>query len=131
MKINYRELKQSIRLIQLLARIGWKSTEGRGDQLRGPCPLAACVSCTSTDSHGRRRRQRDFSMNDAKNVFRCFRCGAAGNVLGFWQAYRQTTREIAANELHQILATSNCTTISNQPKIPQPDSSQPAKLADS
>ena len=131
MKIDYRELKQRIRLKHLLDRIGWKNTEGRGDQLRGPCPLPGCSSSTSTDRDGRSGKHREFSIHDAKNIYRCFRCGAAGNALDFWQAYRNTTLYAAAIELQQFLSTSNHTANSNQPTTPQHSSSHPAKVADS
>jgi len=131
MRINYRELKQRIRLSQLLEHIGWKSIEGRGDQLRGPCPLPSCCSSTPTGRGSRSGTNRTFSINTVKNAYRCFRCGAAGNALDFWQAYRNTSLHVAASELQQFLATSNHTSLTDQPEYPQPSSSHPAKLADS
>ncbi|MBI2481523.1 MAG: hypothetical protein HYV60_23645 [Planctomycetia bacterium] len=38
-KIDYAELRSQLRLIDVLTQIGWQSTKGRGEQLRGPCPL--------------------------------------------------------------------------------------------
>ena len=131
MKIDYRALKQRIRLKHLLDQIGWKNTEGRGDQLRGPCPLIGCSSNTSTGRDGRSGEHRAFSIHDTKNLYRCFRCGAAGNALDFWQAYRNTTLHAAAIEIQQIIPTSNHTAFSNPPANPQQSSSHPAKLADS
>jgi hypothetical protein len=131
MKIDYRELKKRIRLSQLLDHIGWKNTEGRGDQLRGPCPLPSCSSSTSTSHAGSSGKHREFSVNNASNVYRCFRCSAAGNALDFWKTYRNTTLQAAAIELQQFLSTNNHTAISNQPAIPQRSASHPAKLADS
>ncbi len=131
MRIDYRVLKQRIRLRQLLDRIGWESTEGRGDQLRGPCPLPGCCSSTSTGRGGRSGEYRALSIHDAKNVYRCFRCGSAGNALDFWQAYRNTTLHTAAIELLQFFPTSNHTSTSNQPANPQHSSSHLTKLADS
>lgn len=131
MKIDYRELKKRIRLSQLLDHIGWKNTEGRGDQLRGPCPLPACRSSTSIGRGSRNGEYRAFSIHHSKNVYRCFRCGAAGNALDFWQAYRNATLHAAAIELQQLIPTSNHTAISNQPAKPQHTSSHPAKLAGS
>ncbi len=106
MKINYRELKQQMRLKDLLTRIGWKNTEGRGEQLRGPCPLPGCCSKTSTE---RPVTDRAFSIHTGKNVYQCFRCRSTGSVLDFWRTYRATNLHAAAIELCQILETSNHT----------------------
>jgi len=101
MKLDYRALKDQVRLIQLLDRIGWKSTEGRGDQLRGPCPLPACHSQSNSGERGARRV---FSVHQAKDLYRCFRCGSSGNVLDFWSAYRGLPLFRAGLELHQQLS---------------------------
>lgn len=84
MRIDYGELKRRIRLRELLESLGWTSTEGRGDQLRGPCPLPAC---SSRNGSGNKAAKRCFSVHVGKNVYRCFECGSGGNVLDFWQAY--------------------------------------------
>jgi DNA primase len=105
MRIDYRELKQRIRLIDLLTKIGWKSTKGRGEQLRGPCPLPACCR-QATD---RNSRDADFSINTTRNIYQCFRCRSAGDVFNFWQTYRTTTFRLAAIELNQTSQTSNQT----------------------
>ena len=102
MRIDYRELKQQIRLKDLLARIGWKSTKGRGEQLRGPCPLPGCREKSASDDSA-------FSVNTSKNIYRCFRCGSAGNALDFWQTYRAVPLHQAATELRQMSKTSNQT----------------------
>ena len=104
MRIDYGELKRRIRLIELLERIGWTSTEGRGDQLRGPCPLPACSSRKGSDL---KSHKRSFSVHAGKNVYRCFGCGSSGNVLDFWQAYRGKSLREAAVELDQIFETGN------------------------
>jgi len=129
MRIDYRELKSRICLQELLERIGWKGDKGRGDQLRGPCPLPACQSKVS--SAGSNRKDRSFSIHASKNIYRCFRCGSAENALDFWQAYRAMTLYEAAKELIQNHETSNCTLRSSQPAKQQSPISQPAKLAGS
>ena len=85
MRIDYGELKRRIRLIELLERIGWTSTEGRGDHLRSPCPLPGCSSRIASGSNAHKR---SLSVHPRKNVYRCFGCGSCSNVLDFWQAYR-------------------------------------------
>jgi hypothetical protein len=106
MRINYRELKQQIRLLDLLQRIGWKSTKGRGEQLRGPCPLPDCCVKSSNRSTN---NDHAFSIHTTKNVYQCFRCRSTGNILDFWQTYRATSLHQAAIELCEYLETSNRT----------------------
>jgi hypothetical protein len=64
MTIDYGELKRRIRLVALLENIGWTRTGGRGEQLRGPCPLPACRSKTASAS----RAKGSFSVHAGKNV---------------------------------------------------------------
>jgi hypothetical protein len=129
MRVDYRELKRRIRLRDLLNRIGWKNTKGRGDQLRGPCPLPGCRYQQS--NAGPEGAGPTFSIHAGKNVYRCFHCGSKGNALDFWRAYRNMTLNQAAIELYQFLATSNHTPISNQPGKPQHSSNHSPKMADS
>ncbi len=106
MRIDYGELKHRIRLSELLESLGWTSTEGRGDQLRGPCPLPACCSRYGS---GSKSAKRCFSMHVGKNVYRCFECGSGGNVLDFWQAYSGKSLRDSAMEIVEQLKTSNRT----------------------
>ena len=106
MRIDYGELKRRIRLRKLLESLGWTSTEGRGDQLRGPCPLPAC---SSNNGGGNKAAKRCFSVHVGKNVYRCFECGSGGNVLDFWQAYSGKSPPEPAIELVEQLKTSNLT----------------------
>ena len=100
MRIDYRELKRRIQLLELLESIGWTSTEGRGEQLRGPCPLPACVAKVASTANGKKRL---FSMHAGKNIYRCFGCGSSGNALEFWQAYCGKSLRESAIELTKIL----------------------------
>ena len=93
MKIDYRELKERVRIVDLLQEQGWVSIKGRGDQLRGPCPLPGCCLGTLIGD-GHRVKDRTFSIHVTKNVYRCFRCGSSGGVLDFWRTYRATTLQI-------------------------------------
>lgn len=134
MRIDYRELKRRIQLVALLERIGWTSTEGRGAQLRGPCPLPGCQLPNRESKMPNAispRKDRSFSIHVSKNVYQCFRCGSAGNALNFWQTYRATSLHEAAKELNHALETSNCTSHSSNPAKQQPPLSHPAKMADS
>ncbi len=128
MRIDYRELKHRIRLVALLERIGWTSTEGRGEQLRGPCPLPACRSQSASASNAQKR---SFSVHTGKNVYQCFGCKSRGNVLDFWQAYQGKSLAESAIELAQYSETSNHACDTNQPLNSQHFPSHPAKMADS
>ena len=97
MRIDYRELKIRVRLKDLLAELGWESTEGRGEQLRGPCPLKACQSSGSNKPPP--SKERYFSVHVEKNIYHCFRCGSSGSVLDFWKEHRGTTLHEAAKAL--------------------------------
>ena len=128
MRIDYGELKHRIRLVALLERIGWTSTEGRGEQLRGPCPLPACRSQLTCAS---KAQKRSFSVHAGKNVYQCFGCGSRGSVLDFWQAYQGSSLRESAIELVQFSETCNHTCATDQPLSSQHFSSHPAKMADS
>ena len=130
MRIDYGELKRRIRLVALLESIGWKSTEGRGEQLRGPCPLPACRSKSAIASKAKAQK-RSFSVHSGKNVYQCFGCGNRGNVLDFWQAYRGKPIRESAIELVQYPETSNQASATPQPLSWQHSPNQPAKMADS
>jgi CHC2 zinc finger len=128
MRIDYGELKYRIRLVTLLESIGWISTEGRGEQLRGSCPLPACRSKLARASDAQKR---SFSVHAGKNVFQCFGCRSRGNVLDFWQVYQGKSLRESAIELVQYSETSNHTCATGQPLRSQHSSSHPAKMADS
>ena len=128
MRIDYGDLKHRIRLVTLLERIGWTSTEGRGEQLRGPCPLPACRSKSVSAT---KAQTRSFSVHAGKNVYQCFGCGSRGNVLDFWQAYQGKPLRESAIELVQYSEASNHTCAIDQPLSSQQSSSHPAKMADS
>ena len=126
MRIDYRELKRRIRLEELLSGIGWTSTEGRGAQLRGPCPLAACNAHVES---GSKTTKRSFSVHITKNVYRCFNCGSRGSVLDFWSSYRQQTLWESARELVGYIESNNTACVVNEPPNPQPTMHHLAKMA--
>ena len=89
MRIDYGELKRRIRLRELLESLGWTNNEGRGDQLRGPCPLPACQSSGSNKPPP--SKERYFSVHVEQNIYHCFRLGSSGSALDFWKEHRCTT----------------------------------------
>lgn len=97
--IDYARLRAGLRILDLLRRMGWRATVCQGEQLRGPCPLCAKRHGTASSSRRPHSVARVFSVQRERNLFRCFRCGAAGNALDLWSAYRGLPLHAAALEL--------------------------------
>ena len=73
-KLHEARQGRQVTIEQVLRYLGHlEHLRGSGAQRRGPCPVQGSSRATS----------RSFSVNLAKNVFRCFcpECGAKGNVL--------------------------------------------------
>ncbi|HLJ96586.1 MAG TPA: CHC2 zinc finger domain-containing protein [Gemmataceae bacterium] len=95
--IDYRQLRASISIAEILRLIDFVPAQTCGPQLRGPCPV-----------HGSRSQSsRVFSVNLKTNVYRCFKCGSAGNQLDLYMAVTKRSLYQAAIELCQKL---NCPT---------------------
>src|SRR4051794_18448675 len=77
-----------VSLADVLGLLGFEPARAIGGQLRGRCPL-----------HGEAGGNRVFSANLAKNAFRCFKCGAAGNQLDLWAKAIQKPLHEATLEL--------------------------------
>jgi DNA primase len=102
MSINYRRLRESLRIDEVLSWMSWKASSRAGDQLRGPCPFcdAADSARASPDaSHG----DRSFSVNTQRNIYHCFRCSSSGNALDLWSSYRKLSIYAAAQEIQARL----------------------------
>jgi DNA primase len=93
--IDYAAVRQRIAVPRVLDLIEYRPTVIRGDQWRGPCPIAEHAST--------RDRDRCFSVNLSRNVFRCFRCGRSGNQLDLWAAITQQPLYPATVDLCQRL----------------------------
>lgn len=90
--VNFGWLRQQITLEQVMRQAGClDEMSKRGAQCRGRCPVHAKPS----------DRNRSFSADLNKNVFRCFEpsCGIQGNVLDFWAAWRRLPLRDAAFDL--------------------------------
>jgi DNA primase len=91
--INYRELRASISIAEILRLIGFVPAQACGPQLRGPCPV-----------HGSRSKSsRVFSVNLKTNVYRCFKCGSAGNQLDLYAAITKKSLYEAAIDMCEKL----------------------------
>ena len=71
--IDFSQLRAVIPMAEVLQLLGFEAVRSDGNQVRGRCPL-----------HGSEDDNRVFSANLAKQAFRCFKCGAAGNHLDLW-----------------------------------------------
>jgi DNA primase len=78
--IDFAELRRRIPIGRVLELVGFRAARHSGAELRGACPIHGVNS----------RRSRSFAANIEKNVFRCFHCGAQGNVLDLWAAIHKS-----------------------------------------
>ncbi len=101
--IDYQWLKSKLRIAHLLARMGWRPSEGHGQQLRGPCPFCGSLAENREPSPRRPVRRREFSVHTARHIFQCFRCRASGNALDLWASYRKLPIHDAALELDSMV----------------------------
>jgi transposase len=81
-QVDFAYLRKQITMEQVLRHLGLlEGLRGRGQQLRGRCPVHAPA----------RVKEQTFSVHLGKNVFQCFQaeCGAKGNVLDLWAALQR------------------------------------------
>ena len=98
MTINYRQLRDSVRIEEVLSWMSWEASSQVGDQLRGPCPLCTTSPVDAPNPHAS-SGIRNFSVNTRRKIYRCFRCGSGGNALDLWSAYRKLQIYAAAQEI--------------------------------
>lgn len=103
MSINYRQLRATVQIEEILSWMSWESSSRFGAQLRGACPLCH-VASVDTPSPPACSSNRTFSVNTERNIYRCFRCGSGGNALDLWSAYRQLPIYAAAREIQSRLS---------------------------
>jgi DNA primase len=92
--VDYAKLREQVSIEQVLRLVEFVSVESSGEERRGPCPIHGSSSPTS----------RSFSANVQKQMFRCFKCGAAGNQLDLWVAISKLPLHEAARDLCERLA---------------------------
>lgn len=91
--IDYRALRREIGIDAVLNLLGFVPAQRHGSQVRGPCPI----------HRSPRLESRSFSANLARNAYRCFACGSAGNQLDLWMAATQLPLHQAARDLCERL----------------------------
>jgi DNA primase len=87
--LDYREIRSLLSMSQVLDLLDFAAQKRSGHELRGPCPDHGSDSPLS----------RSFSANLSKNVYRCFRCGSAGNHLDLYAAATRQALFAAAIDL--------------------------------
>jgi DNA primase len=102
MSINYRELRNELRIEDVLSWMSWSASQRVGDQLRGPCPFCE-RDITAATSAATPRAPRTFSVNVQRHIFRCFKCQVSGNALDLWSLHRQLPIYAAAREIRDRL----------------------------
>jgi DNA primase len=87
--IRFQEVRSLVSMAQVLELLGFVPQAASGAEVRGPCPVHRPTS----------PRSRSFSANVAKRVYRCFRCGSAGNHLDLYAAATRQGLHAAAVDL--------------------------------
>jgi CHC2 zinc finger len=72
--IDFARVRCEIPLADVLNLIGFAPFEIARDQVRGPCPVHRASSA----------RSRSFSANVKRHIYKCFKCGSAGNQLDLY-----------------------------------------------
>lgn len=97
--VNFRELRERLDFREVLAYYGVEVHAPRGVQHVGRCPLPG--------HEGTRQRTPSFSANLDKKIWRCFRCGAQGNILDFACLMERMDPEKPADLRHVALQLGN------------------------
>jgi len=87
--VDFRLLREKVPMSAVIELLGYVPRSNKQGQLRGPCPVHQSKSPTS----------RVFSVNLARNAFRCFSCGAQGNQLDLWAQIHSLSTHAAAIDL--------------------------------
>jgi DNA primase len=91
--IDYRELRDRLDVLDVLAWLNWRIAHERGDYLRGICPF-----CGSAESS----RGKEFVVHRVRKLYHCFRCKQGGNILDLWSRYHKIDLNTAAKELNDL-----------------------------
>lgn len=93
--IDFRQVRDRVAIGEVLELLHFQAVRSWRGQVRGPCPLHGSRTPTSCT----------FSAHLSRNVFQCFKCGAAGNALDLWAAATRQNVYAAAldlcNRLHR------------------------------
>ena len=91
--IDFRTLRAQVSMAQVLDLIGFEPQFSAAAELRGGCPIHRSTSPKS----------RSFAVHVGRKVYRCFRCGSAGNHLDLYAAVtRQGLYQAALDLCHKL-----------------------------
>lgn len=116
--VDFAAIRSQATIRQVLDRLGHLDRlQVIGSEHRGPCPVHGCDD----------GRNRSFSANLQKNVFRCFSpgCGAGGNVPDLWAAVHKLPLREAALDLVETFHLDVRNPEKRQPVVPLPQSDRP------
>src|SRR3990170_9048804 len=94
--VDFKTVKANVSLRQVLEHYQINWLRGKGDELRGRCPIhkGEGLPC-------RQAGDRTFHVNLSKGAFHCFSCHAKGNVLDLVAAMEQVSVRDAALKLQE------------------------------
>ncbi len=76
--LDFKQIKERVSIENLLSHYGaLEKMKRKGDQLTGFCPLPCHT--------GQHKKSPSFSVNTAKNIWKCFSCEKGGNIIDFVQ----------------------------------------------
>jgi len=111
-QIDFTRLRELLPMTEVLRLVGFTATSQHGSQQRGACPLHGTTLGIA----------RCFSVDVSRGIFRCFKCGRAGNALDLWCAVtRQTPYDTAVDLCQRLgLVVPYLATPSNREEEPVP-----------
>lgn len=95
--IDYRALRDQLRIDRVLYEIGYRATRVTPTTAYGPCPLRCCSAV------GTRFYRRCCSINFVENIWFCHECKRGGNALDLFARAKNMTPYYAAQELCRLL----------------------------
>jgi DNA primase len=114
--VNFRELREQLDFREVLVHYGVKINARNHTQHTGKCPLP---------NHPGVRKAGSFSANLDKGIFRCFGCGAQGNVLEFAALMENLDPKLAGNVRKAALILADRYRIESPPPKRQPQQQKP------
>ena len=90
--IDFNQLRNELKMEEVLSVLGFVATRRSGQQLKGPCPV-----------HGSSASSESLSVNLEEGRYFCHKCKSHGNQLELWAAVHKQTIYQAAQDLCRAL----------------------------